>query len=152
MKIHSDILTIEDVRVAAQARGMTGVHADAWFANSRKREFAFEVRLTGTSTRRPNQGNPTAPRPDAYAATWDEWGMFFAALYHVDPDMLAGPSGRPAYASEDAFHAATGDRFRTLTAPYQHGGGGHKWESADGIQQCKFCEATYDLSFMYVRI
>lgn len=154
MKLHSDILTMTDIAVATRAHGMTGVYADTEFAGSRSREFAFVVHLTGTSSRRPNGGTRGADHSDDYAATWDEWGMFLAALYRVDPQMLAGGSaGRPTYASAEAFHAATGDRFETLTAPYQHGAGGHQWEAVgDGTQACKSCSATINNAHIWNKI
>lgn len=149
MRLHTDILAPSDIYRAVTAAGMTGVHVEATRHGSRARDHAFEVHLTGTSSRRPNGGNYGAGA--GYAATWDEWGMFLAALFELDPQAIAGTPGRPTYASGETFHAATWDRFKSLTAPHQHGGSGHKW-TRDGYspwQECDSCEARWDLRFAY---
>jgi hypothetical protein len=122
VKIHSDVLTYQDIWDAAQAAGPE-VFVRASQRGSRKRSHGFEVSLTGTSTRRPN--NREAWREtDDYAATWDEWGMFLAYLFDKDPDAIV-PG---VYESGDDFHFKTGERFYTLTPEQQHGGAGHRWE------------------------
>lgn len=140
MKLHTNVLTERDVYRATTAAGMAGVRADVVQVGSRSRSHAFDVHLTGTSSRLPNGG---ARAREAYwgvdrdhAATWDEWGMFLAALYELDPLMVCGSPGRPAYLNRAAFHAATGGRFLSLRAHEQHGRVGHKWHRFDGVQRC----------------
>lgn len=134
MRIHTDTITAFDIHAAARAAGMTGVDATFTSHGSRKRDHAFNVNLTGTSSRRPNTGKYGAVS-DEHAATWDEWGMFLAALYAVDPDMDA-----TYYADAADFHRQTHDRFHNLTAPYQHRN--HDWQwSTSGVSSCKLCEA-----------
>lgn len=133
MRIHSDILTARDIYRATSARGMTGVYAEVTSHGSRKRHHAFNLMLTGTSSRRPNSGNRGADSDD-YAATWDEWGMVLAELYAIDPNMDA-----TYYASADDFHWKTGGRFYSLTAVDQHGRGGHRWEF-DGVPREHECK------------
>lgn len=138
MRIHSDILAPSDIHRATVAAGMRGVAAEVSTHGSRKRRTAYDVILTGTSTHRPN-GWYRDRDESAYAATWDEWGMFLSALFEQDPDMVT-----PYYADANDFHIKTGDRFKMLTAPYQHGGSGHKWQynPDTGRQECVICEAV----------
>ncbi len=42
-----------------------------------------------------------------YAATYDEWGYWLAALFAIDPEMLAGN-----YKGVDSFHALTKGAYR----------------------------------------
>lgn len=137
MKIHSDILTESDIHAATCAAGMRGVDADVITRGSRSRKRSLDMKLTGTSTRRPNPGTGSRGYSDDYAATWDEWGMVINALFDIDPKAIIGQ-----YPSAAHFHAATRTRFENLTAPYQHGN--HKFEYEGGIMACKFCEATFD--------
>jgi len=88
---------------------------------SRSRAVAWDVKLTGTSSRRPNGGNRGADG-DAYAATWDEWGMFLAELFRRDPDATI-PG---VYESEAHFRWSTGERFDDLAPAQQHRN--HRWE------------------------
>lgn len=142
MRIHtSDAITAQILYAATSAAGMTGVDVDASRHGSRTHAQAWEVSLTGTSSRRPNPGTGGNYPSDLHAATWDEWGMFLAALYAVDPQMRAGGAKHPTYTSAEDFHAVTRDRYRVLTAPYQHGGGGHRWESDGEAMWCTSCEA-----------
>jgi hypothetical protein len=144
MRIHSDVLTARDIYAATTAAGMHGVYAETMAHGSRSHRAAFEVKLTGNSSRRPNPGTGGRYVDGDHAATWDEWGMFLAALFTVDPAAIVGTVARPTYAGREHFHAVTGNRFRTLTAPYQHGGGGHRWDwdTVNGGQLCTSCEAT----------
>lgn len=143
MRLHTNTLTLDDITRATRAAGMRGVYADAMRNGSRTHRIGWEVKLTGTSSRRPNTGHGgSEPFGGEHAATWDEWGMFLAALFAIDPAMIVGTVKRPIYAGADHFHAATADRYRILTAPYQHGGGGHKWEWAGDGLACTMCEAT----------
>lgn len=123
MRLHTDTLTRADLHAAIARAGLEVHNLTATEHGSRSHTRAWNVHLTGTSSRRPNNGNT-----DAYAATWDEWGMFFAELYRRDPQMLAGTAGAPIYRDAPDFHAVTGDRFHALTPDEQHGGAGHKWE------------------------
>lgn len=141
MRLHASAdVTAQTIQAATTAAGMRGVHATATRHGSRTHAQAWEVSLTGTSSRRPNSGRGGADGDD-YAATWDEWGMFLAALYAVDPTMRAGSGKHPAYVNAEDFHAITRGRFLSLTAPYQHGGGGHRWERVSDVATCKTCEA-----------
>jgi len=48
-----------------------------------------------------------------FAATWDEWGYFIAAVYRRDPRAVFGSPGAAwGYKSEDNFHKQTNGKFR----------------------------------------
>lgn len=137
MKIHSDVLTARDIYQATAAAGMRGVDAEVTTHGSRSRARSFNVHLTGTSTRRTNPGWAYGERD--FAATWDEWGMFINALYEIDPEAIIGQ-----YPSKAVFEYVTNWRFEHLTAPYQHGEGGHRWKvEVPGVQECTSCSATF---------
>jgi hypothetical protein len=76
---------------------------------SRTHKAAYEVALRGTGkrhTKRPNTGI-TGANSDEYAATYDDWGHFIAALYQNDPTAKIGP-----YKSRTHFHVVTKDKYR----------------------------------------
>lgn len=127
MRIHTNVLTTSDIHRATTAAAMRGVDAETMTHGSRSHARSIDVTLTGTSTRRPNPGQGGHYRSDDHAATWDEWGMFLAALFAIDPAAIVGTVRSPIYAGADHFHAVTADRFESLTAGQQHGGAGHRW-------------------------
>lgn len=141
MRIHSDILNRGDVSDAAQAAGIvTFVRLST--VGSRSRARAFDVILSGTSSHRTQWHGGAGER----AATWDEWGMFLGRLFELDPDAHCGKN---SYQSAAHYHWMTGDRFRSLTPPYQHKR--HRWEPTPVVGssrergfyewQCSQCEA-----------
>src|SRR6478609_335430 len=142
MKIHTDLITAGNLIDATRAAGMRAVDIEYTSHGSRQRARSFNVKLTGSSTRRPNPGTRPGGHYELegqYAATWDEWGMFIQALYEIDPEAIIGQ-----YPNKAVFEQVTRERFVSLTAPYQHGGGGHKWiVRTPGVQECKFCEASF---------
>jgi len=80
MKIHSDTLTDQDILNAAP-RSTHFVEFEE--AGSRSRKRAWNVRLSGSS-KYSMQG------VEGKAATWDEWGIFIAALFKFDPEAKIG--------------------------------------------------------------
>jgi len=137
MRIHTNTLTREDIYVAASTAGATV--EGATLHGSRSHDHAFEVKLTGNSRRRPNGGSYGADR-DAYAATWDQWGVFLGLLFDNDREMTTTYDK-----SADDFHYRTDGRFadldpRNITIPLSHD---HRFEFA-GVpreQQCTKCDA-----------
>jgi len=98
MRLHTDMLDRRDVLDAlSRARSAGKVTWSVDFTTldsrgSRKRDHAFEVRLDaaeGDGHRRTNSGNRGAG--EYFAATYDEWGWFIAALFVMDPDAIFGP-------------------------------------------------------------
>lgn len=138
MRIHSDILTADDLRTAAQVAG-DDVRISVAEHGSRKRARAFAFSLSGTSSRDRQWASDTLP---VKAATWDEWGMVIAELFRRDPDATIAQ----AYPSAEFFHWTTGGRFRSLTPADQHGGAGHKWRpmghNATGAYVVAECRGT----------
>jgi len=132
MRIHSDVLS--PANIYATVRSLPGVNVEITSHGSRIRSRAFEVRLTGTSSRR------TMDNADQ-AATWDEWGVFFARLFDVDANALAGSAKHPAYADAADFHRQTGNRFKSLMMPadtHQQ----HRWDFDGRTLACTKCTAT----------
>lgn len=126
MRIHTDRLTHQDVIEAARRAGRYTVNVRFTEHGSQRRDHAFNVSLTGTSSRRPNNaagGRFANGLSDAHAATWDEWGMFLAELFRRDPAAVVPK----IYESGEHFRWTTGARFDTLTPAEQHGAAGHKW-------------------------
>lgn len=121
MRIHSDTLTVADLSMASRLAVVTFTTLDR--KGSRKRDHAFEVKLSGDSPFRQNGGTE-------YAATWDQWGIFLAYLYSRDPDMIAAAynkSIRPELqSSKGIFEYATGNRFDDLTVQQSHRR--HRWQ------------------------
>lgn len=120
MRIHSNVLTENDIREAIHAGGMTAVSLTKLeHKGSRKRNHAFEVGLSGSSRRCTNPGNGNRERRKA--AAWDEWGIFIHALFMKDPSAIIGN-----YNGDNEFDYRTTGRFDNLTAPFIHVD--HKWE------------------------
>ena len=92
MKIHSDILEHGHLVAALPDR----VYARPLRCGSRKRDHGFIVYLAGSSPRRSQHDR------DVYAATWDEWGIWIAALYDIDPEAIIGQ-----YWSREDFYDTT---------------------------------------------
>jgi hypothetical protein len=109
MRLHTDTLTRYDIREAAGLAGAT--LADWTPKGSRSRDHAFEVKLLGSSSSRPNMGTASGDRfdRDEFAATWDEWGIFLGVLFDRDPRMIAG--GPNGYVGAVDYDWQTGHRF-----------------------------------------
>jgi hypothetical protein len=147
MKIHTDTLTMRQVYAATSASGMRGVTLERCDQRgSRSRARSFDVTLRGNSTRKPNPGTGRN-RPDEgeYAATWDEWGMFIAALYLLDPEAIIGQ-----YGSRAVFEEATAWRFDDLDATTACPG--HHWVfGGPMIRRCSKCQATNNYGALYAK-
>lgn len=127
MRIHSDTLTGQNLFDALPKRVY---FTEAVLHGSRKRARAFEIKLSGSSSRRQMKG-------EANAATWDEWGAFLGALFNIDPNMTCS-----YYADADAFHARTGYRFEDGTVPADTHKQ-HKWTFVAPREfQCSKCSAA----------
>lgn len=132
-------------RTARARTSITPIHAlEANEHRSQTHPRAFEIKLSGDSTRGPNSGQYGM---DGYgkAATWDQWGLFLSALFEADPEMRVGGAAHPIYADAEHFHWITANRYRgtvddngipRVDAPtgmfFHPGNGGyhrqHKWE------------------------
>lgn len=128
-----------DLTIGTGLLKMSGVRVDVMAHGSRSHTRSLEVKLTGTSGRRPNPGTGGRYPTDDHAATWDEWGMFLTRLYDADPAMVCGSVSRPIYAGAEHFNWATGNRYNDLTPEDQH-----RWEHAGSaatgrysVSECK---------------
>lgn len=144
MRIHTDHVENIDLDRAA-------FHAGVSFARktrhgSRSHKHAWEIKLTGNSKRRPNGG--TYGAADAYAATWDQWGIFLAHLYVEDSTLKCW-----AYADDDEFSRKTHGRFdlsfNRKTAEFEgftlddsHGDHTFRFAGVPCQQTCTKCPAT----------
>lgn len=124
MRIHSNNLTSPDYFAAARK---AGVDIEVITEHgSRSRSIAHNVTLSGSGRTGGQWGNTGTHGAAAHkAATWDEWGMFIAALYAADDSVMTRD-----YANADAFHWVTADRYRSLTPDAQHIA--HRW-AFDGV-------------------
>jgi len=143
MRIHTNTLGAADLMAAVERAG-AAVTMTYSRHGSRSHAYAYDVTLRGSSSRRPNGGNRGA-NSDAYAATWDEWGMFLGELFRRDPGAVVPR----VYAGAEHFRWATDYRFDVLTAPYQHAGAGHSWRpeganvtGAYYVHRCRTCDAV----------
>lgn len=137
MRIHTDKVLSGDLLDAARKAGVTietaGLH------NSRSRDYAWEIHLSGDSRRRPNR--PHAP--DEYAATWDQWGIFLGHLYSIDPNMICGTAKRPVYADAGHFDYRTNWRFNGGPIPFDmHGDHTFRFAGVPFEQECTKCSAV----------
>ena len=133
MRLHTSA-TEADVRAAAKVARATLARLSEH--GSRSREHAFEVTLTGESSRWPNGGRTT---DRGKAATWDQWGVFLAALYAIDPQMTCW-----AYSGAYEFHVRTAERFANGWPDDAHGD--HSWVWGSGRGQCRRCSAQQVLT------
>jgi len=110
MKIHSDILTRDDLLDALHAAkcGSHFVRLDERGSRSRARGFDFRLGCYG-GTRRHNSGHYGAD--DTYAATWDDHGHFFARVFLADPNVIIG-----RYDGEVDFHVITDGLYTIVRA------------------------------------
>lgn len=112
MKIHSNVLTREDIIHAARNIAHCDI-TDLSERGSRSHKNRWDIKLSGDSLYNQNFG-------DSKAATWDQWGIFLAYLFRLDPTVKTD-----MYSDVNNFHWITGERFISLTYPEQHKR--HKW-------------------------
>jgi hypothetical protein len=143
MRIHTN--RPDEVRQAIRTAAsiLPGVSAELSSHGSRSHAGALEVSLEGNG-RTGGQWGGT----DHCSATWDEWGVIFAAIFTADHDALAGNVKCPIYADGDHFAWATGARFSPDELP-EDTHPRHRWEysgeSVSGsysVNACKRCTAV----------
>lgn len=134
MRIHSNVLTTENVRAAAAVARVDFTRYGE--GRSRSHDRYFDVILTGESRRHQNGG------PDK-AATWDQWGVFLAYLFAIDESMVCGTVKRPVYADADDFDYKTAYRFNVPGFPTDaHGDHTFRWNGVPFQQNCTKCTAV----------
>lgn len=119
MRIHTDRLTVNDIRdalVAEQSKGRIAGHVsfkqltrNGSRSHAQSYEVQLEARYRDNGHRAGNSGSYGAMRPeyDGFAATYDEWGWLLAALYRIDPDFIVGTAKYPIYSGAEQFHERT---------------------------------------------
>lgn len=107
MKIHSNILTEQDIRncvpdgcylaghYAKDGVTWASIHTEG----SRSHERGFTVRLSGSNS------HTMQNLPDK-AASWDEWGVFIDRIFKLDPEAKVG-----WYKTRDDFISITTDEY-----------------------------------------
>lgn len=135
MRIHTNTLTIDDVYSATAT--LPGVYVTVSQHGSRSHARAFEVSLEGNGYRK-NTGTHGAG--DEIGATWDEWGVFIARLFEVDPEALFGTPKYPTYQNAYHFHMLTDDRFLEGNMPSDTHKR-HTWDWTVSGATCKKCSA-----------
>lgn len=148
MKIHTDRLTMSDLFDAAKIARVEFDRLDQ--KGSRSRARAFDFTLTGESRRRPN--NRGQGDPDAYAATWDQWGVFLAVLFDRDDERTFEPSQPMSctyYADRAEFIYRTNARFTKIGGGWdnhwphdEHGDHRFKFAGTPFEQSCTKCSAV----------
>lgn len=113
MRIHTDHLNTADIYRAARHARVDVV--DLTKHKSQSRDHSFNVKLEGESRRRPNGGSSGRGYTSGYAATWDQWGVFFGILFDIDPGMICGTAKRPIYADREDYLRKTNHRFEGRT-------------------------------------
>lgn len=121
MKIRSNAAP-SDVYAAANAAGVCLYRFDV--RGARTHAHGYNVHLEGSSGRATNSGHFGAGSHPA--ATWDEWGVFLAHLFAVDPTTDA-----TYYKGRDDFDLQTGERYTPTGLAESHTPcRTHKWEYA----------------------
>lgn len=104
MRIHTT-LTAQEIREIGQSFNHIGVAVQTIEAHgSRKRARRLDVGLSGHSIAGGAYG-----ALDYTTATYDEWGMFIAAIYERDETAIVGP-----YTTQTVFRDVTQFRFDQL--------------------------------------
>lgn len=119
MRLHTDHLTkvqLCETLAQCQVAGLVGNEVTftdyVTVHNSRTHDRAFEVKLgyfdrvEGRTNRRQNRRGDNVP----FAATYEEWGHFMAALFELDPAACWG-SAKYGYNGVADFHEKTKHRF-----------------------------------------
>ncbi len=115
MKLHTNHINAGEVYDASREAGVI-IHGFSQ-VGSRSHARGFTIYLEGSSTRQSNGR-------DHKAATWDEWGVFMAALYRLDNGATWG-SKSYGYRDASDFHWQTSERFRHGMPQDTHTQ--HKW-------------------------
>jgi hypothetical protein len=140
MKLHSNNITEQDIRDALKTEKESGrIAPTVTFKvldpkGSRSHVRAFEVQLHSwdyvprDGRRRGNDGAYGAMQ-EYWAATYDEWGFFLAALYRVDPNMVCGTVKNPVYADEYDYTWKTAETYTLggLLAQLEQGEDPYPW-------------------------
>lgn len=124
MIIHTNLTFEEFGALVATPKLNADVFYDRWTeSGSRTHARKFDLLLAGIAgptakngarRRRTNSGQWGAGYE--WAATFDEWGWFLAALFDADPAARCGSTTFPVYANREDFHDRTHGVYRPIGA------------------------------------
>jgi len=138
MRIHTNKPNEVRQAIYDATRKLPGVYATTASHGSRSHAGAIELSMEGNGYAK-NTGQYGAGYE--IGATWDEWGVVFAAIFDADPDAVAGSVKRPVYAGGDDYRRKTQYRFDADGLP-EDTHRRHAWELAGPlVQYCKKCSA-----------
>lgn len=119
MRIHTDLTSFEFGRLIFGQPKLEAVYYASWDehgSHTHKRSFDLHLAaLPGTLPNGHKRRKTNSGQYGAYlnAATYDEWGYWFAALYEADPTARCGGSVKdPVYADREDFHAKTEGKYK----------------------------------------
>lgn len=118
MRIRTDLTWKQIYDALREVQNLGLVSENVYFdkfttGTSRTHKFGYDIHLVsdvkepGSKRRRPNSGAYGYDGHEAWAATYDEWGWFLAAVFDADPAAIAGH-----YKGIDHFHATTDYNYR----------------------------------------
>lgn len=125
MRIHTDLSMFRMTQLLKADERLRDVsYIELTEHRSQTHSWAYDVHLTGNyshssvngaARKRTNSGTHGAGY--YFAATFDEWGYFFGALYDADPTARSGGTRtRPVYADREDFHDRTHGVYRPIGA------------------------------------
>lgn len=137
MMFHTDHVTYSNIYDAARAAGVSLDVCEE--KGSRSRERAYKIVLSGDSPSRQNTNG--SDRERNFAASWDQWGVFLAHLFHIDRDAHTGKHG---YKSGNHFDYVTSDRFGSGQMPEDYHRR-HTWDWNGSVSECRspHCSAEW---------
>lgn len=145
MKIHTSLLTYDDLYEAARLAHVDMTRMDEYGSRTRARKF--DILLEGSSPRRPNSGGYGAAYGTGFAATWDEWGIFMHHLFLSDPQAIMSTDE-----SADYFVWRTANRYATLR--WEDQCRNHNWEyqglAIGGRYAVKTCKKDCGATIRYM--
>ncbi len=94
MKIHSDVLTADDVHAAAAKARRTHMQDiyidDLLTGGSRSRARRIELHCNAENGRYATNSGTYGANGYNRAASWSAWGYFIAELFVIDPEAIVG--------------------------------------------------------------
>lgn len=117
MIIHTNLTSEEFGELVATPKLNADVFYDRWTeSRSRTHDRKFDLILRGNT--RLSRSGVWRKRPNfgagGWAATFDEWGWFLAALFDADPTARCGSATFPVYADREDFHDRTHGVYRPI--------------------------------------
>ena len=123
MKVHTSLTLSQIYRLMDADDRLRDVLANVEQVGSRTHANGFHIKLYSylptSSVNGAKRKRPMGHRlgDTEYAATFDEWGYWFAALFEADPTARCGGTvALPEYANREHFHERTSNAYRPVVA------------------------------------